>query len=150
MVSTAWEILPLRLRRPILSLLSDPCLALSSEQPSSPPTPLHDAILPDEASSRAFIRIRKRQMGSGMLTFRVELGRYYPRVVLDFSNGKTRGADSSAHRKLMAMRPTLAVWGIGAGVAVSLFMSSVPIFQTDVLKKIPAVGRGARGVGGDG
>lgn len=33
--------------------------------------------------------------------------------------------------------PTLAMWGAAAGGAVALFMSGVPIFQTDVLKKIP-------------
>ncbi|CAK9785606.1 hypothetical protein CC85DRAFT_301298 [Cutaneotrichosporon oleaginosum] len=30
-------------------------------------------------------------------------------------------------------------WGAGAGIAVSLFMSSVPLFQKDVLDKIPVV-----------
>lgn len=36
--------------------------------------------------------------------------------------------------------PTLALWGgVGAG-AVSLFMSGVPIFQNDVLKKLPIPG----------
>lgn len=30
-------------------------------------------------------------------------------------------------------------WGAGAGVAVSLFMSPVPIFQRDVLHRFPFV-----------
>lgn len=33
----------------------------------------------------------------------------------------------------------MMIWGAGAGLAVTLFMSSVPVFQKDVLKKIPAV-----------
>lgn len=39
----------------------------------------------------------------------------------------------------MGMRPALAVWGAGLGLAVTLFFSPVPVFQRDVLKKIPAV-----------
>lgn len=39
----------------------------------------------------------------------------------------------------MRWRAPLAFWGIGAGAAVSLFLSDVPIFQRDVLKKIPVV-----------
>ena len=31
------------------------------------------------------------------------------------------------------------VWGVGIGLAVTLFLSDVPLFQRDVLKKIPAV-----------
>lgn len=42
-------------------------------------------------------------------------------------------------RRLSRWRPTLAIWGVGAGVAVALFMSDVPLFQKDVLKKIPVV-----------
>ncbi|GMK59185.1 hypothetical protein CspeluHIS016_0702000 [Cutaneotrichosporon spelunceum] len=34
---------------------------------------------------------------------------------------------------------SLVIWGAGAGIAVALFMSSVPIFQRDVLDKIPVV-----------
>lgn len=30
-------------------------------------------------------------------------------------------------------------WGGGAGIAVALFMSPVPLFQKDVLRKIPVV-----------
>ncbi|RSH82540.1 uncharacterized protein EHS24_007520 [Apiotrichum porosum] len=33
--------------------------------------------------------------------------------------------------------PSLMFWGAGAGVAVSLFMSPVPIFQRDVLHRFP-------------
>ncbi|WVQ84594.1 hypothetical protein IAT38_006748 [Cryptococcus sp. DSM 104549] len=32
-----------------------------------------------------------------------------------------------------------ATWGVGAGVAVTLFASSIPLFQADVLHKIPVV-----------
>lgn len=35
-------------------------------------------------------------------------------------------------------------WGIGAGIAVSLFMSPVPIFQKDVLDRFPIVRTVAR------
>lgn len=35
--------------------------------------------------------------------------------------------------------PSLALWGGAAGGAVLLFMSKVPIFQHDVLDKIPFV-----------
>ncbi|KAL1413294.1 hypothetical protein Q8F55_001050 [Vanrija albida] len=35
--------------------------------------------------------------------------------------------------------PSLIGWGVGAGAAVALFMGSVPIFQKDVLRKIPVV-----------
>jgi hypothetical protein len=31
------------------------------------------------------------------------------------------------------------LWGGGIGIAVSLFLSDVPLFQKDVLRKIPAV-----------
>jgi hypothetical protein len=34
----------------------------------------------------------------------------------------------------------LGLWGIGAGAAVTLFMSDVPVFRKDVLLKIPFVG----------
>jgi hypothetical protein len=39
----------------------------------------------------------------------------------------------------MRWRAPLAFWGVGAGAAVGLFLSDVPIFQRDVLKKIPVV-----------
>lgn len=35
--------------------------------------------------------------------------------------------------------PTLALWGGAGGGAVMLFMSSVPVFQQDILHKIPIV-----------
>ncbi|CEH15058.1 Cytochrome b-c1 complex subunit 10, fungi [Ceraceosorus bombacis] len=35
--------------------------------------------------------------------------------------------------------PSLALWGAGAGAAVTLFLSGVPLFQTDVLKKLPVL-----------
>jgi hypothetical protein len=35
--------------------------------------------------------------------------------------------------------PSLALWGGAAGGAVLLFMSKVPIFQHDVLDKIPFI-----------
>jgi hypothetical protein len=37
------------------------------------------------------------------------------------------------------MGPSLALWGVGIGAAVTLFMSPTPIFQKDVLHKIPLV-----------
>ncbi|PWN96475.1 hypothetical protein FA09DRAFT_362034 [Tilletiopsis washingtonensis] len=33
--------------------------------------------------------------------------------------------------------PSLAFWGVGAGGAATLFLSGVPLFQEDVLKKFP-------------
>lgn len=44
-----------------------------------------------------------------------------------------------SNRRLARWRPTLAIWGIGAAGAVSLLMSDVPLYQRDVLKKIPLV-----------
>lgn len=35
---------------------------------------------------------------------------------------------------------TLGIWGAAAGGAVALFMQKVPIFQRDVLDKVPFVG----------
>ncbi|KAK0542543.1 hypothetical protein OC846_006704 [Tilletia horrida] len=35
--------------------------------------------------------------------------------------------------------PTLALWGGGAGVAATLFLSSVPRYKTDVLLKLPII-----------
>ncbi|PWN49929.1 hypothetical protein IE53DRAFT_316742 [Violaceomyces palustris] len=35
--------------------------------------------------------------------------------------------------------PSLALWGGAAAGGVTLFMSSVPLFKTDVLLKIPVV-----------
>ncbi|KAJ1307248.1 hypothetical protein OPQ81_001361 [Rhizoctonia solani] len=43
---------------------------------------------------------------------------------------------------LNSLRPwfgTVGRWGAGAGAAVTLFMSVTPIFQKDVLLKIPVV-----------
>ncbi|WRT70114.1 uncharacterized protein IL334_007108 [Kwoniella shivajii] len=34
----------------------------------------------------------------------------------------------------------LALWGVAAGAAVSLFLSDVPLFKKDVLIKVPVVG----------
>jgi hypothetical protein len=39
----------------------------------------------------------------------------------------------------MRWRGPLLLWGGGIGIAVSLFLSDVPLFQKDVLRKIPAV-----------
>ncbi|AFR94333.2 ubiquinol-cytochrome c reductase subunit 10 [Cryptococcus neoformans] len=36
--------------------------------------------------------------------------------------------------------PSAAVWGVAAGAAVSFYLSEVPIFQKDVLIKVPVVG----------
>ena len=44
------------------------------------------------------------------------------------------------HRRLSGFRAPLIVWGVGIGVAVSLFMSSVPLFKKDILQKVPVVG----------
>ncbi|KDQ16341.1 hypothetical protein BOTBODRAFT_31031 [Botryobasidium botryosum FD-172 SS1] len=33
--------------------------------------------------------------------------------------------------------PTLGVWGLGAGAAVTLLLSSTPLFKKDVLLKVP-------------
>lgn len=37
--------------------------------------------------------------------------------------------------------PSLALWGVGVGATVSLLLSNTPIFQNDVLKKIPLLGQ---------
>jgi hypothetical protein len=36
-------------------------------------------------------------------------------------------------------RPTLAIWGVTLGLGVSLYLSDVPLFQKDVLRKVPVV-----------
>ncbi|KAK1927776.1 cytochrome b-c1 complex subunit 10 [Papiliotrema laurentii] len=41
--------------------------------------------------------------------------------------------------RVLSFRPALAVWGIGAGAAVALFASDIPLFQKDVLQKIPVI-----------
>lgn len=43
------------------------------------------------------------------------------------------------NRRLRYWGPTAAVWGVAAGAAVSFFLSEVPIFQKDVLIKVPVV-----------
>jgi ubiquinol-cytochrome c reductase subunit 10 len=50
----------------------------------------------------------------------------------------TRAAPDT-DRLLRPFRSSLIGWGVTAGVAVSLFMSPVPLFQKDVLQKIPFV-----------
>ncbi|WWD19733.1 hypothetical protein CI109_104197 [Kwoniella shandongensis] len=42
--------------------------------------------------------------------------------------------------RLSGWTPTLAVWGVTAGAAVSLFLSDVPLFRKDVLIKVPVLG----------
>lgn len=44
-----------------------------------------------------------------------------------------------AQENVLKWTKTLAFWGAGLGGAVTLFLSSVPIFQHDVLDKIPFV-----------
>lgn len=44
--------------------------------------------------------------------------------------------------------PSFALWGAAAGGAVTLFLSPVPIFQADVLKKIPVVSTYFEGASG--
>ncbi|ORY35806.1 hypothetical protein BCR39DRAFT_34208 [Naematelia encephala] len=39
--------------------------------------------------------------------------------------------------RLSGFRPSLVGWGVAAGAAVALFMSDIPVFQKDVLRKIP-------------
>ena len=46
---------------------------------------------------------------------------------------KASRADRRPHRWI----PSLAFWGVGAGGAATLFLSGVPLFQEDVLKKFP-------------
>lgn len=46
-----------------------------------------------------------------------------------------------SYRRFLGLSRTLAVWGIGIGGAVTLFMSPIPVFQRDILKKIPVVSR---------
>ena len=44
---------------------------------------------------------------------------------------------------LNRFRPTLAIWGVTLGLGVSLYLSDVPLFQKDVLRKVPVVSAGA-------
>ncbi|KAG8801633.1 hypothetical protein FRC17_006596 [Serendipita sp. 399] len=41
---------------------------------------------------------------------------------------------------IKSWQPSLAIWGVGIGVTVSLLLSNTPIFKNDVLSKIPVVG----------
>ncbi|KAI9274642.1 cytochrome b-c1 complex subunit 10 [Phascolomyces articulosus] len=42
--------------------------------------------------------------------------------------------------KLIRVAPTLAVWGAGAGTAVALFGSDVPLVKKDILSRVPIAG----------
>ncbi|CAO3589052.1 unnamed protein product [Absidia cylindrospora] len=42
--------------------------------------------------------------------------------------------------KLIRVIPTLAVWGAGAGSAVALLGSDVPLVRKDILSNVPFVG----------
>ncbi|KAG2199184.1 hypothetical protein INT46_011631 [Mucor plumbeus] len=42
--------------------------------------------------------------------------------------------------KLIKIAPNLATWGVGAGSAVLLLGSDVPLLKKDILSKIPVVG----------
>ncbi|GAA5872727.1 hypothetical protein JCM3774_005042 [Rhodotorula dairenensis] len=37
------------------------------------------------------------------------------------------------------LAPTLALWGVAGAGALMVFASGIPLFQTDILKKIPVV-----------
>jgi hypothetical protein len=50
-----------------------------------------------------------------------------------------RDMERNINRVINRFRPTLAIWGITAGLGVSLYLSEVPLFQKDVLRKIPFV-----------
>jgi len=41
---------------------------------------------------------------------------------------------------LRAWNPSLALWGVATGVTVSYLLSNTPIFQHDVLIKLPILG----------
>lgn len=43
------------------------------------------------------------------------------------------------YRVINRFRPTLAIWGVTLGLGVSLYLSEVPLFQKDVLRKVPVV-----------
>ncbi|WVN87526.1 uncharacterized protein L203_102709 [Cryptococcus depauperatus CBS 7841] len=42
--------------------------------------------------------------------------------------------------RLRFWAPTAAIWGVAAGAAVSFLLSDVPLFQKDVLIKVPMLG----------
>ncbi|KAI8097712.1 ubiquinol-cytochrome-c reductase complex subunit-domain-containing protein [Halteromyces radiatus] len=42
--------------------------------------------------------------------------------------------------KLIRVAPSLALWGAGAGTALALLGSDIPLVKKDVLSKIPVVG----------
>ena len=46
-----------------------------------------------------------------------------------------------AFRRFMGLRYALIAWGVGTGFAITLFMSPVPRFQSDILKKLPLARR---------
>lgn len=41
---------------------------------------------------------------------------------------------------LRAWTPSLALWGVGTGLTLSYLLSNTPIFQHDVLIKLPVLG----------
>ncbi|WVQ77486.1 hypothetical protein IAR50_007172 [Cryptococcus sp. DSM 104548] len=43
--------------------------------------------------------------------------------------------------RLSKWGPSLVFWGAGAGTFVSLLLSEVPLFQKDILRKVPVVGQ---------
>jgi len=54
-------------------------------------------------------------------------------------NFSTQSVYLRACRFFRPFRSSVIFWGAGAGFAVSLFLSSVPLFKKDVLQKIPVV-----------
>ncbi|RUS19655.1 ubiquinol-cytochrome-c reductase complex subunit-domain-containing protein, partial [Endogone sp. FLAS-F59071] len=42
--------------------------------------------------------------------------------------------------KVIRLAPNAAVWGVAAGVGILFFANGVPIFQRDILQKIPVIG----------
>nr|ODO04199.1 ubiquinol-cytochrome c reductase subunit 10 [Cryptococcus depauperatus CBS 7855] len=49
-------------------------------------------------------------------------------------------------RRLRFWAPTAAIWGVAAGAAVSFLLSDVPLFQKDVLIKVPMLGTYFKGL----
>jgi hypothetical protein len=54
------------------------------------------------------------------------------------------------YRSLTKWRTPAMIWGVAIGGALTLFMSDIPVFKRDVLRKIPVVSRVQRVSAGSG
>ncbi|PWN28078.1 hypothetical protein BDZ90DRAFT_259904 [Jaminaea rosea] len=87
-------------------------------------------IRPIVPTARALVRPRVGQVG--LMRFASSSSRPQPQF--------QPHVGSFSQENVMKWAMTLGIWGAAAGGAVALFMQKVPIFQRDVLDKVPFVG----------